>query len=49
MKRYAIVYLTEGGSAKMFTTDAFDESDARRQFWDLYAGKGFNIRCVAQI
>ena len=49
IKRYAIIYLTEGGSAKMFTTDAFDESDARRQFWDLYAGKGFNIRCVAQI
>lgn len=39
MKRYAVVY----------TTDAFDESDARRQFWDLYAGKGYTIRCVAQI
>ena len=49
MKRYAIVYLTEGGSAKLLTVDAFDESDARRQFWDLYAGLGFTIKCVAQI
>mgnify|MGYP006988430146 FL=1 len=49
MKRYAIVYLTEGGSAKLLTVDATDESDARRQFWDLYAGKGFEIKCVAQI
>lgn len=49
MKRYAIVYLTEGGSAKLLTVDATDESDARRQFWELYEGKGFKIRCVAQI
>jgi len=49
MKRYAIVYLTEGGSAKLLTVDAIDESDARKQFWELYEGKGFNIRCVAQI
>ena len=49
MKRYAIVYLTEGGSAKLLTVDAIDESDARRQFWELYAGLGFTIKCVAQI
>ena len=49
MKRYAIVYLTEGGSAKLLTVDATDESDARKQFWELYEGKGFRIRCVAQI
>ena len=49
MKRYAIVYLTEGGSAKLLTVDATDESDARKQFWELYEGKGFEIRCVAQI
>ena len=49
MKRYAIVYLTEGGSAKLLTVDAIDESDARKQFWELYEGKGFRIRCVAQI
>ena len=49
MKRYAIVYLTEGGSAKLLTVDAIDESDARRQFLELYEGKGFRIRCVAQI
>ena len=49
MKRYAIVYLTEGGSAKLLTVDAIDESDARRQFWELYAGLEFTIKCVAQI
>ena len=49
MKRYAIVYLTEGGSAKLLTVDAIDESDARRQFWELYAGLGFTIKCVAQM
>ena len=49
MKRYAIVYLTEGGSAKLLTVDAIDESDARRQFWELYEGNGFKIKCVAQI
>jgi hypothetical protein len=49
MKRYAIVYLTEGGSAKLLTVDAIDESDARRQFWELYAGLGFTIKYVAQI
>ncbi len=49
MKRYVIVYLTEGGSAKLLTVDATDESDARRQFWELYEGLGFRIRCVAQI
>jgi len=49
MKRYAIVYLTEGGSAKLLTVDAIDESDARRQFWKLYARPGFTIKCVAQI
>ena len=38
MKRYAIVYLTEGGSAKLLTVDAIDESDARKQFWELYEG-----------
>ena len=49
MKRYAIVYLTEGGSAKLLTVDAIDESDARRQFLELYTGLGFTIKCVAQI
>ena len=49
MKRYAIVYLTEGGSAKLLTVDAIDESDARKQFRELYAGLGFTIKCVAQI
>ena len=49
MKRYAIVYLTEGGSAKLLTVDTIDESDARRQFRELYAGLGFTIKCVAQI
>ena len=49
MKRYAIVYLTEGGSAKLLTVDAIDESDARRQFLELYDGLGFRIKCVAQI
>ena len=49
MKRYAIVYLTEGGSAKLLTVDAIDESDARKQFWELCEGKGFRIKCVAQI
>jgi hypothetical protein len=49
MKRYAIVYLTEGGSAKLLTVDATDESDARKQFRELYEGLGFTIKCVAQI
>ena len=49
MKRYAIVYLTEGGSAKLLTVDAIDESDARRQFYEIYEGRGFEIKCVAQI
>jgi len=49
MKRYAVVYTMPGGLAGMFITDAVDESDARRQFYELYEGRGFTIKCVAQI
>lgn len=49
MKRYAVVYTMPSGLAGMFTTDAVDESDARRQFYELYEGRGFEIKCVAQI
>ena len=28
MKRYAIVYLTEGGSAKLLTVDAIDKGES---------------------
>ena len=49
MKRYAVVYIMPGGLAGMFTTDAVDELDARRQFYELYEGRGFTIKCVAQI
>lgn len=48
MKRYFIGYKKPDGFCAYLTTDAIDESDARRQFWDLYAGLGYEILCVAQ-
>ena len=49
MKRYFIGYKKPNGFCDHLTTDAIDESDARKQFLELYEGKGFEIRCVAQI
>lgn len=37
------------GFCDHLTTDAIDESDARRQFYELYEGMGYEILCVAQI
>ena len=48
MKRYFIGYKKPNGFCDHLVTDAIDESDARRQFWDLYAGLGYKILCVAQ-
>ena len=47
-KRYFIGYKQPIGFCDHLVTDAIDESDARRQFWDLYAGLGYKILCVAQ-
>ena len=49
MKRYFIGYMKPNGFCAYLTTGAVDESDARKQFWELYEGKGFRIRCVVQI
>ena len=48
MKRYFIGYKKPDGFCAYLTTDAIDESDARRQFWELYEGMGYEILCVAQ-
>jgi hypothetical protein len=49
MKRYFIGYKKPNGFCDHLTTDAIDESDARRQFYELYEGMGYEILCVAQI
>ena len=48
MKRYFIGYMKPNGFCAYLTTDAVDESDARRQFYELYEGRGYKILCVAQ-
>ena len=48
MKRYFIGYTKPDGFTDHFTLDAKDESDARRQFWELFEGRGYKILCVAQ-
>ena len=49
MKRYFIGYMKPNGFCAYLTTDAVDESDARKQFYELYEGMGYEILCVAQI
>ena len=45
MKRYFIGYMKPNGFCAYLTTDAVDESDARKQFYELYEGRGYKILC----
>jgi hypothetical protein len=48
MKRYFIGFKKPDGFCDHLTVDAIDESDARRQFAELYEGRAYKILCVAQ-
>ena len=49
MKRYFIGIQKPDGFCDHLTLDALDDSDARRQFWELYEGRNYKILCVVQI